>query len=217
MIHYKNPYRRKNHHTIKKYKIIHIGKNGMKLVTTKERDENSTKQSNDTLYLKKMHPKNNIKPKSIGFYIVSTFGTIRPTYIEIKSNREINFFVGLDFNTTSKKGILSRQEYNEILRCLHNLPFNSLKDRYETGATDQVEYALNVNYDNKQKHIDSYGLEGTPAELQVLFTKLYLLPTKCQLEESKAPLTPDYFWERNIVFHWDSSVKLLPPIKLDKN
>jgi hypothetical protein len=202
---------------IRKYKIVHIGKNWMKLVplAKNERSQSTLDKSKDTLCLKKAHPKNNIKPTSVGFYIASTFGSIRPTYIEIKSNREIIFFEDHYENKISKKGMLNPSEYSEILRCIHTLPLNSLKDRYETLATDQCEYALTINYDNKQKHVDSYGLEDTPVELQLLFMKLYLLPTKCDLINSDTPLTATYFIKRNIGYDWKLPMEL-PPLKFNE-
>ena len=202
---------------IRKYKIVHIGKKWMKLVPLgkKESRQGTLDKSNDTLCLKKVHPKNTVKPTSTGFFIASTFGSIRPTYIEIKSNREIIFFEDHYENKISKKGMLTPSEYSEILRCIHSLPLNSLKERYETEVTDQCEYAITINYDNKQKHVDFYGLEGTPVELQMLFMKLYLLPTKCNLKEEE--FSPDYFRKLNIGFRQKILLGLTPPIIFDKN
>lgn len=199
---------------LQKYKIIYIGKKWMKLLPLekKEREYNTFKGFNDTLCFKKMLSENHIKPTSIGFFIASTFGSIRPTYIEIKSNRDIVYFEDHYDSEISKKGRLSRLEYAEIIKCIHHLPLKTLKDRYETGATDQCEYAITVNYDNKQLHVDSYGVDEAPVELQLLFDKLYLLPTKCQLKECETPLTDTYFWKRNIMYHWDLPMEL-PVVK----
>jgi hypothetical protein len=203
--------------SIQKYKIIYIGENWMKLfpIEKKERKWNTEKGFNDTLCFKKVLSKNSIKPQSIGFFIASTFGSIRPTYIEIKSNREIIYFEDHFDYEVSKKGRLSRSEYAEIIKCIHHLPLKTLKDRYETGATDQCEYAITINYDHKQKHVDSYGLDEAPVELQFLFNKLYLLPTKCQLKDSDKPLNRSYFWHRNICYHWDLPMEL-PPLKFSE-
>ena len=208
-----------NHPNKETYKIIHIGKKWMKLLPvdpTKDRLESFYDEPTDTLCLQKMQPKNSIKPTSFGVYIGATLN--KPTTcIEIKSTREALFLEGNYLeDKTLKKGILSHSEYTEIVKYIHYLPLKSMKDSYSArGVCGSLECALTINYNNKQKHINLHDLYSAPIEIQVLFTKLYFLTRKWELKACKTPLPENYFWKRNIRYHWDLPMEL-PPLKFSE-
>jgi hypothetical protein len=208
-----------NHLNKEMFKIIYIGKKWMKLlplVSTKDRFDSFYNEPTDTLRLQKMQPKNSIKPTSFGVYIGAT-PMKSAIYMEIKSNREILFQKDHHFqDETVKKGKLSHSEYAEVMRYINLLPMRSMKESYASYVCGFGECALTINYNDKQKHIDLHDFDDTPVELQLLFTKLELLPSKWKLKESEA-LPPFYFMERNICYHYDFPMELPPPFPFFKN
>lgn len=201
--------------TIEKYKIIHIGKDWMKLAPlgkTKKRFESFFDKPKDTVTLRKIHPKNTIRPTSIGAFIGSSlFGPA--LYLEIKSNREIVFFErNYSEGRRTKRGKLSHSEYNEIMQSINKLPLNSLKDRYQSNySCGSRECALTINFKQQQKRIYLDDLYSTSVELQLLFSKLYLLQTRSHLQKPSTQLYESYFFKRNIGYVYEHPLILLPP------
>ena len=208
-------FRQRYNLTIEKYKIIHIGKDWMKLAPlgkTKKRFESFFDVPKDTLTLRKVHPKNTIRQTSIGAFIGSSlFGPA--IYLEIKSNGEIVFFErNYSEGPITKRGKLSHSEYNEIMQGIHKLPLNSLKDRYRTNySCGSRECALTINFNQQQKRIYLDDLYSTSVELQLLFSKLYLLQTRSHLQKSSTQLSEIYFLKRNIGYVHEHPLILLSP------
>ncbi len=57
---------------------------------------------------------------------------------------------------------IMEDKYNDIVNLLNYVDFETLKDNYAVGWTDDQSSTLKITYDNgKVKSIEDYGLIGT--------------------------------------------------------
>lgn len=120
----------------------------------------------------------------IEYFTSACFGVCPQFKIEIEKDRSAvftarRFNFNKDFEAESPegtyKGVISKEDYNLILKRLNDMDFPILKDRYQVGYTDAQTGNLKIIYDDgKEKIITDYGMQGTPEliELHKLFLDL---------------------------------------------
>lgn len=138
----------------------------------------------DTLKLRKVKPKNDIKIKKIGFYSTGCYGTCPAMYLEIDSLGNILF----SGNRYTKKiglfsGKIAKSELELILDKVHNIQLDGLKAHYEAGYTDAQTCGIKIQTEKKVYESKVYGSDEEPVELRILFHKLMELYKQANLEQ----------------------------------
>lgn len=127
----------------------------------------------DTIHLKRIRPKNNVKIERIAFYSTACYGTCPSMYLEIDDEGNILFH---GRNYTEKDGFFTGQisdvELQLIEQKIHNIDLDSLLKRYSAPWTDSQTCGVKIKTSTNEIESSAYGLNKEPVELRILFHRL---------------------------------------------
>ncbi|MGS2760817.1 DUF6438 domain-containing protein [Sinomicrobium sp. M5D2P9] len=145
--------------------------------------------STDTIHLKKIPVKNDLKIKRIGFYSGPCFGVCPSMYIEIDNSGNI-LFDGLRY--TEKEGLFAgdipKREVKQIIRQVRNIELDNLKKEYTARWTDDQACRIKIETDKKTYESSVYGFDKEPVALRILFHKLMETYKNAELKQDSTIL-----------------------------
>lgn len=154
----------------------------------------------DTIHLKKIMPKNKIKPKLISFRSTPCYGHCPWMSLEIDENLNVLFY-GRKYTKPEGcySGKINEKEYQVLLEYLHNLPVNKIEKDYEAEITDQPSTYLCIKTENSEINTSSYGLSSEPIELVLLKYKISEVYKHIDLQKDSFVL--ERFKNQNILYY----------------
>lgn len=144
----------------------------------------------DTIKFSKVKAKNNLLPLGISFSSSGCFGSCPSMLLEIDSSRNVKFY-GHSFTKFkgSFKGVIEEKDYLSILKKIHNLQLDSIKENYSASWTDDQTCGIVIDFGNKTLRSRVYGFDKEPIELRILFHKLIEIYKDIDLQKASADIS----------------------------